>query len=161
MSRADQVSSRRGGDNAEAAVLQEIPELRYVSDSEARGYDAEVAEPLLPSPSLPFVGVCVLETGAPVEIKSAMVVNCEDQARGRFFLRQKQHRRLVTLAGFYCFAVCRPTPSRDVLAMKVVPATTVDAAISSWIDVQDDSRAESAYAQLSWSRIFDVEEVDR
>ncbi|MFD1641450.1 hypothetical protein [Halohasta litorea] len=155
MSRA--ASSKRGGENAESAVIQRHPELEYVADTEARHYDARVSELLCPSPMLPFVGLCVLEVGTVVEIKSAMAVYGQSQRRGRFQLRRKQHQRLVDEAGVYLFAVCEPRPERSVIAAKVVPATSVSSLVFSWIDTGD--RAD--YAQLAWSRIFDESEVRR
>lgn len=153
-------SSRRGGDAAESAVLQLVPELRFVGDSEDRHIDAETITLLSPSESLPFIGTCVLEKGHPVEIKSVMVVYGERQTRGRFYLRKGQHQLLLERAGSYLFAVCEPSSARDVLAMKVVPASIVDELVSSWIDVDAD-RAESAYAQLTWSRVFSQDEISR
>ena len=153
MSRA--ASSKRAGENAESEVIQRHPELEYVGDTEAQHYDARVSELLSPSPMLPFVGMCLLEVGTAVEIKSTMAVYGEAQARGRFYLRRKQHRRLVDEAGVYLFAVCEPRPARPVIAAKIVPATTVGGLVSSWIDGGD--RAD--YAQLTWGRIFDESEL--
>ena len=148
-------SSKRAGEAVEGDVLQRHEELEYVPDTDAQHYDARVSELLSPSPTLPFVGMCLLEVGTVVEIKSTMVVYGAAQSRGRFYLRRKQHRRLVDEAGVYLFAVCEPRPSRPVLAAKVVPATTVGGLVSSWIDGGD--RAD--YAQLAWSRIFDEAEL--
>lgn len=153
-------SSVRAGSNAEAAVLQLVPELRYVPGDEPTIPDAVVSTVLSPSRDLPFVGVCVLEKGTPVEIKSASAVVTESQRRGRFQLRKRQHEALLESAGSYLFAVCEPRPERPIIAMKVVPATIVDDVVSSWITVEDDSRSEVAYAQRAWTAIFDVSEVE-
>lgn len=153
MSRA--ISSKRGGENAESAVLDHVPELEYVPDSEAVHYDARVRELLSPSTDLPFVGMCVLSVGTAVEVKSVMAVYGENQRRGRYYLRREQHRRLLDAAGVYLFAVCKPTPARDVIAAKVVPATAVDELVNSWIDPDD----RPDYAQLAWSNVFDHAEV--
>lgn len=148
-------SSKRGGENAASAIIQRHPELVYVPDTEAQHYDARVSELLSPSTALPFVGMCLLEVGTAVEIKSTMAVYGEAQSRGRFYLRRKQHRRLVEDSGVYLFVVCEPRPSRPVIAAKVVPATSVGGLVSSWIDGGD--RAD--YAQITWGRIFDDSEV--
>ena len=153
MSRA--ASSKRAGENAESAVIQRHPELEYVADTDAEHYDARVSELLSPSPTLPFVGLCLLEVGTVVEIKSTMAVYGEAQSRERFYLGRKQHQRLVDEAGVYLFAVCEPRPARPVIAAKIVPATTVGGLVSSWIDGGD--RAD--YAQLTWGRIFDESEL--
>ncbi|RYJ15491.1 hypothetical protein ELS19_15585, partial [Halogeometricum borinquense] len=73
------------------AVHQLVDGLRYVPDSEAEHYDAEVVELLSPSADLPFVGICLLEVGVAVEIKSAMDVYGQAQRRGRFLIRQSKH----------------------------------------------------------------------
>jgi hypothetical protein len=154
MSRA---SSKRGGENAASEVIQRFPELEYVPDTDAQHYDARVSELLCPSTALPFVGICLLEVDTVVEIKSTMVVYGSAQSRGGFYLRRKQHQRLVNEAGVYLFVVCEPRPSRPLIAAKVVPATSVGGIVSSWIDGGD--RAD--YAQITWGRIFDENEVGR
>lgn len=148
-------TSKRAGEAVEGEVIQRYPELEYVPDADAHHYDARVSRLLCPSDALPFVGMCLLEVGTPVEIKSTMVVYGEAQSRGRFYLRRKQHQRLVDESGVYLFAVCKPQPSRPVIGAKVVPATTVGGLVSSWIEAGD--RAD--YAQLAWSRIFDEAEL--
>lgn len=149
------ISSKHGGSRAASAVLELVPELAHVSDSEARHYDARPTTLLCPSEQLPFVGICLLEADAPVEIKSAMVVYGQAQTKGRFYLRRGQHERLLDDAGVYLFAVCEPTPQRDVIAMKLVPATVVEDLVTSWIE--PDGRAD--YAQIRWSRVFTGQEV--
>lgn len=148
-------SSKRGGENAAAEVIQRYPELEYVPDTDAQHYDARVSELLCPSEALPFVGMCLLEVGTAVEIKSTMVVYGEDQSRGRFYLRRKQHQRLIEESAVYLFVVCEPRPARPVIAAKIIPATSVGGLVSSWIDGGD--RAD--YAQITWGRIFDDTEV--
>jgi len=150
------VSSKRGGENAESAVIEFIPELDYVPDTEALHYDARVRQAIWPRSDLPFIGVCVLEAGTAVEIKSVMAVYGEAQARGRFYLRREQHQKLVADAGVYLFAVCEPRPTRPVIAAKIVPATSAEDVISSWIDAGD----RPDYAQIAWSRIFQPVEVE-
>ena len=154
---AARASSKHAGETAEAAVLERVPELEYVRDVENEHVDARVADVLVPRADVPTVALPVLEVGTLVEIKSVMVVYGENQTRGRYYLREQQHRHLLEHGAVYLFAVCVPAPSRDVIAVKIVPATIVDELVSSWIDAGD--RPE--YAQLSWSRIFDPAEVDR
>ena len=151
------LSSRQGGENAESAVLEVVPELEYVPDTEARHYDARATTLVTPSETVMFAGICLLESGSLVEIKSVMAVYGENQRRGRYYLRRGQHEKLLEDAGIYLFAVCEPTPNRDVIALKVVPASLVDELIGSWTDL--DGRP--SYTQLAWSRIFDPREVDR
>ena len=155
MSRAGPVSSKRAGENAEGAVLDAVDGLDYVPDDETEHVDARAVALVTPSASLPMVGICLLEVGTPVEIKSAIPRLASGQ-RGRFYLRREQHRRLRDDGGSYLFAVCEPRPSREPVAMKVVPATIVDDAIPSWRSGGPD-RPECA--QIAWSRVFDPAEV--
>ena len=149
--------SKRGGSNAAAAIIQRHPELRHVPDTEAESWDAITTSLLSPSDSLPLVGICLLERGTVVEIKSCMVVYGENQRRGRFLVRESQHEALLDNAGSYLFAVCAPTPDRELLATKVVPATIVDDFVSSWIERDERSR----YGQFAWSRVFRPDEIER
>ena len=149
------VSSKRAGENAEAAVLEAVDGLAYVPDAETEHADARAETVVVPSSSLPFVGICLLEAESLVEIKSA-IPRLGSGQRGRFYLRRKQHDRLRDAGGSYLFAVCQPRPAREPVAMKLVPATIVDDAITSWRSGGDD-RPECT--QLGWSRIFDPAEV--
>ena len=146
--------SKRIGESVEGAVIQAVPELDPVADRDAH-VDAEVVETIDPRPDLPTVGLAVVERGAAIEIKSCGAVVTTSQQRGRFYLRRQQHEYLLDVAGSYLFAVT-PPHKRTPLAMKIVPATAVADVLSSWID--PDGR--EPYAQVSWSRIFDVAEVD-
>ncbi|WP_344820765.1 hypothetical protein, partial [Actinoplanes cyaneus] len=56
----------------------------------------------------------------------------------------------------YLFPVCDPPPTREPVAMKVVPATIVDDAIPSW---RSGGPGRPECAQLAWSRVFDPAEV--
>jgi hypothetical protein len=84
------------------------------------------------------------------------VVRYDGGQRGRFYFRPEQHAELLEEGGVYLFAVCDADPERELLALKVVPATVVDDALLSWIDGGD---GRSDFAQLAWSRIFASEEV--
>ena len=157
MSSQSKISAKQGGENAESAVIQTVTELEYLDDTEDVHADARAATVIVPSPELPTVALPVVEIGTLVEIKSVMVVYGESQTRGRYYLRQQQHDHLLENGAVYLFAVCVPTPARPVIAMKLVPATIVGDLVSSWID--GGERAD--YAQLAWSRIFDLTEVER
>jgi hypothetical protein len=151
------IPSKHAGSNAAHSVLEAVPELENVPDTEAVHYDARTTTLLTPSEDVGFIGICLLEKGAPVEIKSTMAVYGEDQSPGRFYLRRQQHEALLSEAASYLFAVCEPRPERYVVSMKVVPASLVDELVYSWIE--PDDRAD--YAQLSWTNLFSSEEVAR
>lgn len=148
------LETRRAGENAEGAVIQRVDAIEHLPDSEAVHFDAVAEQLLEPSETLPFVGICLVETGTVLEIKSTIVV-LGDGRRGRLLLRREQHRELLEVGGMYVFAVCKPRPARDPLSIKLVPASLVDEEIPGWIDV--DGGAD--YCQLSWSRFFAPEEV--
>ncbi|MFC3478727.1 hypothetical protein [Halobacterium litoreum] len=156
MSRAR--TSKAAGEAIEAEVIQQVPALRHVGDNTAEWHDARVDGLLEPSDRLPFVGVVVLERDTPVEIKAAQRrLNSGD--RGRYFIRQRQHERLVREGASYLFAVYQPR-TEHVLAMLVVPASVVDGLLpDGWTSVDGD-RAEAGYRQLAWSNLFDPTEVE-
>ena len=156
MSTFGPISSKRAGSNAEASVVDVHPEFEHVPDTEIEHADVRVAELLEASPEIPIVGMCLLEVGTLVEVKSAMV-RLSDGRRGRFYLREEQHRALVDEAGVYLFAVCEPRPERPILALKIVPATTVGDLVETWRDAGDDR---PRCAQLAWSRVFYADEVN-
>jgi hypothetical protein len=154
-------ASRQAGDRSESVVLEHVDELRYVPDTESPHYDA-IAENLIePSAELPFVGLVVLESGTPVEIKSVSVVYGERQRRGRFQPRRGQHEELLERGGVYLFAVCAPH-DRELITAKIVPSTQVDHLIS---DITDGWRSagegrSEEYVQFSWARVFDPAEIE-
>lgn len=157
MSQTDQSQlafSKRVGERVEATLIQRHA-LRHVADTEVAWHDAAADGLLEPSAELPFVGVVLVEADTPIEIKSAAVVTGERQRRGRFQLREQQHAQLLDAGAMYCFAVGDPSPDREVLAAKIVPATGVDELVTSWIETAD----REPYPQIPWSHVFDPEEV--
>ncbi|THE64502.1 hypothetical protein D8Y22_12730 [Salinadaptatus halalkaliphilus] len=163
MSRPQQsrlAASRQAGDRSESVVLEYVDALRYVPDTESPHYDAIAERTIGATERLPFVGIVVLESGTPVEIKSVSVVYGERQRRGRFQPRRSQHETLLAMGGVYLFAVCTPH-DRELIAAKVVPATQMDHLIdvvtNGWRSA-GDGRSEE-YVQFSWSRVFDPEEI--
>lgn len=144
---------KRAGENAEAAVLQALPSLSYVSDADEEHHDAELTA------TLEAVDVIVPDgtppVGAAVEIKSACVVYADESA-GRWYLRKQQHEYLLDAGGWYLLAVCEPDPERAVITMQLSPATVVDDHITSWYD-GGDGRAD--YYQLRWTTVIDDSKV--
>lgn len=157
--RSPSEAAKRGGDAAAAAVIQRVPALDPVADSDIEYIDARTAQPLTPA-DCPIEGADRCPAGAPIEIKSVGVVYGVNSANGRFFIPQHQHQHLIDDDGWYVFAVCTPDPRRELLAMRAVPAEDVDEIVSSWIASGAD-RSEDAYAQFAWTRLFDAEEVAR
>lgn len=151
------ISSKRAGGNAAASVVDVRPEFEHVPDSECEHADARVAELVEASPELPIAGMCLLEVGTLVEIKSAMV-RLNNGGRGMFYLREGQHQRLVNDSGVYLFAVCEPKPERPLLAIKVVPANAVGDLVGG--DWRDAGEGRPRCYQLSWGRVFYADEVN-
>lgn len=157
--RSPSAVAKRGGDAAAAAVIQRIPALDPVSDRDQQYIDARTTAPLTPA-ACPIEGGESCPADTPVEIKSVGVVYGRDSANGRFFIPEHQHEHLLEADGWYVFAVCSPDPRRELLALRAVPAEVVGEIVPSWI-ASGEERSEDAYAQFTWSRLFDSEEVAR
>ncbi|QGX96700.1 hypothetical protein EI982_14700 [Haloplanus rallus] len=154
--RSDRVAENRAaGEATERHVAAAIPELGLVPDDVVEWYDAVATTAIFPSTTLPMVGLCVIDRGVPVEIKSAQR-RLSAQRRGRFYVRPEQHDRLIEAGGVYVFAVV--DEDRRPLALKVVPATTFEVLIPAWLD---GGEGRSDYAQLAWSKLFAQRAVER
>jgi len=150
--------NKRAGIGVEIAITTDhVPALQLVPDEVAEHYDAVATTLITPSETIPFVGICLLERGSIVEIKST-IRTYADGRRGRFKIRRSQHETLLDSAGAYLFVVCRDTVDRPAVALKVIPATTVDALVHSWID---SASSRSEYAQISWGSLFDPAEIEQ
>ena len=152
-------SSKESGEIVEANVIQRVQELTHVSDQTAKWHDAEVValfEP--PHDSVTFHGINLLAVGIPVEIKAAQIWYNSGQ-RGRFYIRKRQHERLLDAGGAYLFAVYIPKSGHSVRAMAVLPASLVDELLPTGWTTRDRS-GEDGYRQLAWSRVLDPENVE-
>ena len=151
--------SRALGDKTEDAVLQVVDGLQYVPDRDQEHADAVAARTIDPRTALPsFIGLCLLERGTSVEIKSTML-ELGSGRRGRFQIRRNQHDWLLANAGVYLFALCRPTYDRDLLELRIVPATLVDELDWTWRTASHE-RSRETYAQLTWTQIWSPSNVD-
>lgn len=148
-------SSKTIGDRLESEVIQLVPGLEWVPDSDDEHVDAVTTEAIWPTEDIHLGGICVIEPDTRVEIKSAAVRLASGQ-RGRFYVRQKQHQQLLSDGSVYLFAIYAPG-SYDVLCLAGVPATIVDDRLSSWRDLD---RGET-YTQVSWSSIISPSIVPR
>jgi len=151
-------AAKRAGHNAEHHVLDAVDELEPQSGEEH--WDAIAETAVFPRDDLPFAGLCVVEAGLPVEIKSTMVVQTSVQRRGRFKLRESQHEALVERSGVYLFVVCEPRPDRRPLAMKIVPARSVGGLVDATASWRDELDGRGRKAQLTWTNLFDPTEVE-
>jgi len=146
-------ANKAAGESVERAVATSIPALQLVPDDVALEYDAVATSAIFPSADHPMVGLCVVERGTPIEIKSCQRRYSARQ-RGRYYLRPEQHRALVDEASVYVFAV--RDDADNLLALKIVPAVALEDIIPSWLDGGD---GRSDYAQVAWSRVFRLAEV--
>lgn len=157
MSRA-RTSSKDAGEAIEDAVTDLVSPLRSVKDTNAEWHDARVSGVLDSSGQVTLGSTSVLEDGTPVEIKSAQR-RLNSGQRGRFYIRQRQHERLVEESAAYLFAVYDPR-DRSVLTMLAIPASIVDEVLpGDWTSVSSN-RVEKGYRQLAWSRLLDTEVVE-
>ncbi|MWG33130.1 hypothetical protein [Halomarina oriensis] len=146
------------GETVEAVAVQEVENLTFVPDREAQWHDAVVEGVLCPRVAdIGFVGIPLLESGTAVEIKGAQLTS--GAARGRWFIRQRQHERLVEERGAYLLCV-HDRRGEELLAMAVILASTLEGLLpDGWTSVDGD-RSEQGYRQLAWSRVFDPEDVE-
>ncbi|MUV60003.1 hypothetical protein [Halobacterium sp. CBA1126] len=157
MSRARD-SSKAAGEAIEAEILDLVPSLQNVSDRDAKWHDARVDGLFEPSERIIFGSTLLLEDGLPIEIKAAQR-RLNSGQRGRFYIRQRQHERLLEESAAYLFAVYEPR-DQTVIAMLAVPASIVDELLpDGWTSVDAD-RSEVGYRQLAWSRLLDPKNVE-
>ena len=146
-------ASKDAGEAVETNVITRVPEIEAVPDTEAEWCDARVIEAGLPPTSVPLL------PGVPVEIKAARV-RLASGRRGRFYVRRRQHERLVAEGSVYVFAVYEETSGRPIRGLRVAAADAVDALLpDGWTDV-DGPRSETGYRQLAWSRLLDTVAIE-
>lgn len=155
----DLAPNKAAGLEAARRAVAKLPHCSLVPDAVAMHYDAVATAPVSPSRAVPFVGLCLLERGTRIEVKSVRQRYADGQ-RGRFYLRTDQHESLLDHGGVYLFVVTTEDASgRRPVACKIVPATTVDGLLpDGWLDGGPDR---SDYRQVAWSRVFEPAEVDR
>ncbi len=153
-------ASKVVGESVEALVFEAVDELQEATvpgswDGAAEDfwYDATPEVALFASDSVPMVGICVIEPGQPVEIKSARAT-ISDGTRtryGRFNLTRRQHERLLANDGVYLFAVYGDAADQEeIRGLLAVPAVIVEDDLrSTWYGV--DGRED--YWQLAASRL--------
>jgi hypothetical protein len=148
---------KRTGSSLEAAVIDPNTGIEFVPDTRAEWHDAVTTSLLTPSVERPFVGICVVETGTPVEIKGTIPEqsNGDSNTAGRWFVKRASHERLLKERGVYWLCVYAPSPLTPILAERIVPASIMDELLAgSWYD---NGRRE--VAKLSWTTLIDREEV--
>lgn len=161
MSQSRLPTAKEAGEDVEHLVIERLDALEPVPDVDCRWHDAETTTLLEPAADtrLAFAGINLVGVETPVEIKAAQR-RLNSGARGRWYIRQRQHERLVEAAGVYVLVVYDPRPPRSLLAMAVAAATTVDELLPhGWTAVEAD-RSEVGYRQLTWSNVLDPEGLE-
>ncbi|WP_415381452.1 hypothetical protein [Halosimplex sp. TS25] len=154
-------SSKKRGDSVESAVINADPGIEYVGDSEATWHDCRTIQCLSPCYERPFLGIPVIESGTPGEIKSACVVrsNGDYDRSGAWYIKRQAHEKLLEAAGFYILVVYAPRPETPILRSVIIPASLLDEHLDGrWYDVDAD-RSENEVAQLTWTVLIDRENV--
>ena len=142
------VSPKRAGENGEAAVREEVPQLESVPDEEDVHVDARATTEI--------GGEVFIDEGQLVEIKTCSVVITDRQRYGRYYLRRDQHDHLLEKGAVYAFGVCEPRPDRDLIALSFVAAEDVDKIIPDWRS-GGENRPECV--QIAWTNVVDETEV--
>jgi hypothetical protein len=153
----DQDADLGVGENQEVgAIVEREASIRWplelVDDEVAEWHDARVDEEI-PVPRDPSAWVA---EGTLVEIKSC-VPRLEDR-RGRWWLRRRNHKRLLQAEGEYILTVF-DRDAEEIVAMRMVPAALVDAKISRWWACGAGGQAATEQHQLPWSEIFTEDDL--
>lgn len=129
------------GEDLEYRIVTGADDLRLVGDREAEWHDAKI------------------DDDVPLDVKACAVriPDGESTRRGRFYIKEPPHERLVAAGGVYLFAIY--DDDREIIAQKRVPAIAIDDVDTHWMDAPDD-RSFDRYAQVSWGKLFDPADVD-
>jgi len=151
--------SKAIGERLEEIIVGSVDELEVATVPEtwsraAEDYwhDAQPEVALFATEDVPMVGICVIETATPVEIKAARAVisNGTRTRCGRFYLTRRQHERLLDADGVYLFAIYDGDDDPELLGLLAIPAIIVEEELrDTWYEV--DGRSD--YYQLSADRL--------
>jgi len=123
------------GESVEELVFDAVDELQPAEvpmdwDGAVDDYwhDATPERAIFSSEILPMVGICAIEPGTPVEIKSARaeISNGTRSRCGRFYLTRTQHERLIEENGVYLFAVYNDGSETELLGLLATLAVIVE-----------------------------------
>lgn len=98
------------------------------------------------------------DDGTPVEVKGCIRRTAAGR-RGKFFVRQANHERLVDAGGKYALAVYDPSDWKrgPILAMAVRPATWLDDVDAAWTG--NGSRRGEVVKRPRWNAVFSPEDI--
>ncbi|MDY6779089.1 MAG: hypothetical protein SV760_00770, partial [Halobacteria archaeon] len=149
--------SKAIGELVEDVVVETVDGIDPVDEGDGYWHDATVVGPIEATANVATVGLCLDDVGdgTPIEIKGARyrISNGSDDRDGRFYVRQKQHGKIVDAGGVYLLAVYRPEQARDggfdlrLAGLVFASADVVEERRNSWYDL--DRR--ETYTQVRWS----------
>lgn len=149
--------SKAIGELVEDVVVDSVDGIEPVDEDDDYWHDAVSTGPIGAGADLATAGLDLddVDDGTPIEIKGAQYRISEGtgQTVGRFYIRQKQHGKLLDDDGAYLLAVYRPTQDVDggfdleLAGLVVASATLVEATRNSWYEL--DRR--ETYTQVRWS----------
>ena len=155
---------KRLGDGLEAELINAHDVLQDVDDEVSEWHDAYVDGLWTPSGTLPFGGICLVETQTNVEVKAAQEYTSNGSARstpGRWYVKRDAHQRLLETRGVYLLAVYTTDADAGhcrLLAQLVVPASLLDEHLAGrWYD---SGRREGMVAKLAWPHVIPTTRVD-
>ncbi len=148
------------GESVEEYVLEAVDDLQaavvpadWDSADEDYWFDAMPERALFASQRVPMVGICAIDPGQPVEIKSARarISDGANSRHGRFNLTRRQHERLVEEDGVYLFVIHDGGSKPELLGLLAVLAVVIeDERRPTWYSA--GNRREDYY-QLAASRL--------
>lgn len=102
-----------------------------------------------------------IAAGTPIEVKAARyrITDGRTTRRGRWWIRESSHDRLVENDGEYALAVYDTDPEREnaVLALSLRPAWWVDQLVT-WSTWRPRHQADRA-ARVPWSQVFESDDI--
>lgn len=147
------------GRTVEVAACDKWPGLEHTAPDrgEPDWYDAIARTDLHADPGRAYGGLSLVRAGTPVEVKAARsrMQDGQSSRRGRWWIRERQHQRLLDAGGAYALGVYQPR--QGVLALALVRATTVGV-LATWSPCGPGHRADRA-ARVPWPAVFDPREV--
>lgn len=138
--------------NAVTAACDRWPIQRAAEAAAPDWYDAEVGVRVASA----AVGL-VAPPHTPVESKACRT--SYGDRRGRWWISQGNHERLLEAGGLYALAVYAPD-SGAVVAQTLLPAAIVDGMVDgNWWNAGAGGKGVDAYVQVPWSAVFEAWEV--
>lgn len=153
---------KRTGSHVAANQFEAIDALEPVGDDVAEWHDARTTGIIDGTDPVYLGGICLVERGVEVEIKSTSVVvsnGGSDERSGRFYFRKGQHERLVDAGAAYLLVVYAPEKETPTLARLLVPAVVVDDIIDGrWTKMGDeyDGRCRKT---LAWTTFLNEDKI--